>query len=661
VATPALGPGGLQRAVSAASAGSVEETTAAAGEAGPEEEEEQRASGQLRREVVFYYLGHMGGPRAVALLAALYILSELINLTLPLWLAHWTRRGPGAADIQAYVSVYVWLSLASVLFMVLRDLVGNIFGFRAARRLHAEMFAAVLRAPMSFFQDTPQGRIINRFSKDTSEVDKELVWQLIYTLVPVLSVLGNFALVGGVAYFALLAFLPAFWLYYRCWRYYNRAALDLKRISKVTSSPVYDHFNSLGSENAVSLVRAHHQVTQECRRSDRLLAEQQRPEYSLIYVELWFCNCVETLGCVLVFLVAVFAVLGRGRLVSESAAALALTFAGECSSSVQSLIGQIAEFGMAFNCVERLMEYATALPAEAQLGRRPAGDWPSAGTLEVADLRLRYRPGLPLALRGVSFSTGAGERLGVVGRTGAGKSTLLLALLRIAEPELGSRLRLDGEDLLALALRDLRAAIATIPQEPVLFQESLRYNCDPWARHSDAAIWRALEEAQLAPWLLAHRTPEAAEAAAPTAAAEAAQAQTPGPPALDAPAPPQPAGAELEGLLAWEVKEGGQNLSAGQRQMVAIARAVLCESKLVVLDEATAAVDAVTDAAIQLAVRRCFRGSTTLTIAHRLQTILDSDRVLVLAAGEVAELGPPSELREREGGIFRSMLEEAEQ
>merc|ERR1719210_818443 len=160
----------------------------------------------------------------------------------------------------------------------------------------------------------------------------------------------------------------------------------------------------------------------------------------MLYVELWYCMVVQNLGCLLVFFVCIFVVLGRGQLVSAETAALVLTFACQCSSSIQSLIGQIAEFGMAFNCVERVMEYATKLPTEAALTTNtgPAAGWPTRGVLEVANLHLRYRPGLPLVLKGISFTTAAGERLGIVGRTGAGKSTLLLALLRIVEPDEGS-------------------------------------------------------------------------------------------------------------------------------------------------------------------------------------------------------------------------------
>lgn len=395
---------------------------------------------------------------------------------------------------------------------------------------------------------------------------------------------------------------------------------------------------------AVSVVRALRQAEHQCRLNNRLVAEQQRPLYSQLYMEAYFSMRVEQLGCVLVFLVALFVVLGRGRVISAGNAALALTFSGNCSDSIQFLISKVAEFGIAFNCIERVMEYATTLPQEAPpiRGTRPPEGWPSAGVLEVRNLQLRYRPHLPLVLKGVTFSTRAGERLGVVGRTGAGKSSLLLAIFRLTEPEAGSELWVDGVDLLSLGLRDLRGSLAMIPQEPVLFQASLRYNCDPYVLRSDHEVWCALEEAQLAPWLYDQRMGSSLTTAS-----------------VDS-SPPTPCPSEMAAMLGTEIKEGGQNLSAGQRQMVAIARAVLRRSKFIVLDEATAAVDAATDAAIQLAVRRCFVGATTLTVAHRLQTIMDSDRVMVLSEGEVVELGLPSELLAKETGLFRAMVKEME-
>jgi len=426
------------------------------------------------------------------------------------------------------------------------------------------------------------------------------------------------------------------------WRFYNKAALDVKRLSKVVSSPVYDHFSNLCRENGISIVRAHDQVQRQFDMNTLLIAEQQKPQYSMLYLEGWFGMRMSHMGNVLVLFVTVFVVLARGKLVKASQAGLVMSMAGTAADMLQGVMDQLSEFGMAFNCVERVREYSdtspTLLEAPAITDVRPPDGWPQAGRLEIENLQVRYKPELPLVLKGLSVSISGSERMGIVGRTGAGKSSLLMALFRIVEPETGSRILLDGLDTLSMGLHDLRRRLAMIPQEPVLFSADMRYNCDPFGQHSPEHIWKALEEAQLAKWVQ-----EQWQQARPVADASSVnEAQVP------------------EDALKLEIKEGGQNLSAGQRQMVAIARAVLRQSRLVVLDEATAAVDASTDAAIQEAIRRCFAGATTLTIAHRIKTILDSDRIMVLDNGELAELDTPARLRQNPQGIFSQLVEETE-
>lgn len=638
------------------------------GDAGDEEE---RVSGTVKKEVFMYYIQKMGGWRAITFLAFSFAVAEFASMCLPILLANWTANERSPREMMHFAWTYAGISIAVVFFMTFRDIAGNVLGFRAAGNLHKAMLESVLRAPMTFFQDTPQGRIINRFSKDTREIDKQIIWTVSYTLVPAIGLLGNLIMIGYSAPMSLVAFLPSVWLYYKCFVFYNKTALDLKRIEKTTSSPVYDHFSNICRENGCAVVRAHAQVEQQCQRNSKLLSMEMRPNYSTMFAEKWFAVCMMMLSSVLMLCVSLYVVLGRDSLVSPATAALALTFGGLTAESMQFLVNQLAEFGVAFNCVERVMEYSVDLPAEAALvaGHRPPQGWPHEGVLEIIDLKLRYKPELPLVLHGISFKTWAGERVGVVGRTGAGKSSLLLALLRIAEPEEGSKIILDGENLLAMGLRDVRTAIAMIPQEAVLFEGTLRRNVDPYEERTDDEVWAALEGSQFAAQVRAdaeRKRANTAQAVERTSAPEGGQASASDglevPLASNEVTPVEaPAEFSMEEALKMDIKEGGQNLSIGQRQMVSIARAVLRKAKIVVLDEATAAIDAANDAAIQSAIRTCFRGATTLTIAHRLQTILDSDRVLVLDAGHIAELAPPEELQAREGSIFRSMVEEAQQ
>mmetsp|Transcript_22255 Transcript_22255/g.50826 ORF Transcript_22255/g.50826 Transcript_22255/m.50826 type:complete len:1391 (+) Transcript_22255:30-4202(+) len=604
------------------------------------QEEEEYEVGNLKKEVLLFYIRHMGSVPVLCALSLVYGLSEILTLLSAWWLSVWTDKQPVGNDMFYYLYIYTGLNVMVTCFLCVQHLLSNMLSFRAALRLHANMLAALLRRPMSFFQDTPHGRIINRFSKDTEEIDKELIWSLVFCIVPMIQLIGTLLLIALQAWQALLAFAPMLYFFYKVWKYYNRAALDVKRISKVVASPVYDHFSNLCRENGVSVVRAHNQGPRQFDLNATLIVDQQRPKYSMTYLEQWFTMRMSHLGQVLVLFCGLFVVLARNKLIRASRAGLVLSMAATAADMLQGVLDQISEFGMAFNCVERVKEYSSTSPslmeAASTTDVRPPDAWPSAGNLAIENLKLRYKPDLPYVLKGIDVSIPGGQRLGIIGRTGAGKSSLLLALFRIVEPEAGTRITLDGLDVLAMGLFDLRRRLATIPQEPVLFTADMKYNCDPFGEHSVADIWSALEDAQLAPWVKEQwRQRQSGEATELTEEAK-------------------------EEALKLDIKEGGQNLSAGQRQMVAIARAVLRRSKLVVLDEATAAIDASTDAAIQEAIRRCFSEATTLTIAHRIKTILDSDRIMSLADGQVVELDAPTKLLENPAGLFAQLVAETE-
>mmetsp|Transcript_88228 Transcript_88228/g.175269 ORF Transcript_88228/g.175269 Transcript_88228/m.175269 type:complete len:1386 (-) Transcript_88228:154-4311(-) len=632
---------GLQRALSAKSDGSIEEEQVEAYKQDSDDEagEEFRASGNLNPQVIRHYVCQMGG---VIVLVAIILLNgavEALRLAGVWWLGQWTSKPREGSDESFCLAIYVTLNLANVMLGLVASAITYWRGFHAATGLHNDLFASVMRAPMSFFQGTPHGRLINRFSKDTSEIDSGLVQTLSYMVSSFASTICTFCLLGANAIFALLLFAPCIGIYIHVQCRFNRAVTELRRLAKTTASPVYDHFSNLYRENGISVVRAFHEVDNQVLRSNQLIAWQMRSPMTTWYVESWYYQRVEPLGALLVFLVSLYIALGHNRITAGSAA-LGLNLSLSLIYGLPGCIRMFTEVSLKFNCVERVLEYTTQLPAEAAAtvdGHQPPHGWPSTGVLVVEQLALRYGPDKPLALRGLTFKLDAGERIGVVGRTGAGKSSVLTALFRIVEPEPGSKLILDNQDLLAMGLKDLRSAITLVPQDPILFRASLRYNCDPFSQHSDEALWAALDAAQLGTWL---RSQQHAESSGRDEATSQQQ--------------------DLHDPLQTEVQDGGQNLSAGQRQMVALARAMLRCSRVVLLDEATAALDAGADAAIQQAIRICFRGSSMLTIAHRLGTILDSDRIMVLDQGLIAELGPPAELRAKQGGLFHNMLADAE-
>ena len=300
-------------------------------------------------------------------------------------------------------------------------------------------------------------------------------------------------------------------------------------------------------------------------------------------------------------------------------AGLALTNAPLLTELMNNFLKQLTLLETNMVSVERLQAYAALVPEEPmqslnQLTRATVG-WPQRGGIAFRDVVMGYRPGLPDVLQGASFTIEPAEKVGVCGRTASGKSTLLVCLFRLVELRAGSIL-IDGVNIAEIPLAALRSALAIIPQDPVLFTGSLRYNMDPFDEHTDAQIWEVLRACS-----------------------------------MSAPVEEHPDG------LMRPLDEGGGNLSAGQRQLVCMARALLREARVLVLDEATASIDMETDDVIQRTLRERLDGVTVLTIAHRLNTILDYDKVIVMEKGRLAEMGSPQELKGRPEGKFRALLE----
>jgi len=325
-------------------------------------------------------------------------------------------------------------------------------------------------------------------------------------------------------------------------------------------------------------------------------------------------------GNAIVFFAALFAVLGRETGVDTAEAALSVSYALQITSTLNWMVRQISEVETQIVSVERTQEYSeltTEAEWEASEDTKPSISWPSKGNVAFDSYSTRYREGLDLVVKDISCSIYPGEKAGIVGRTGAGKSSLTLALFRLIEPANG-RIIIDGVDISKIGLHDLRKKVTIIPQDPVLFSGTLRLNLDPFETYSDEQIWDSLKHSHLYEYVSG--LPD-----------------------------------KLEHLCA----EGGENLSVGQRQLICLARALLRKSKILVLDEATAAVDLQTDELIQSTIREQFKDSTILTIAHRLNTIMDYDKILVLHEGKLMEMDSPTELLKNKKSAFYSMAKDA--
>ncbi|KAJ1565088.1 hypothetical protein HK405_013179 [Cladochytrium tenue] len=360
------------------------------------------------------------------------------------------------------------------------------------------------------------------------------------------------------------------------------------------------------------------------------------------------------ISAVVVLLAGVSVVLG-GPSVTPGWAGLILLYATQLSDALLWIVRTHAEMEMSMNSVERCVEYSEVEqePAAIVEGARPGDEWPEQGVVNMKDVSVRYAPDLPLVLKKLNFSTRAGEKIGVVGRTGAGKSTLSLAFFRIVPLDEGS-IEIDGKDISKMGLFDLRSRLTIIPQDPVLFAGTLRSNLDPIGASEDAALWRALEKTHVLESLGASNGSSGGEDASEGGdAADGSASGSGGNGSSTAAA----AATGNEITLDSPVTE---NFSQGQRQLICLARALLRDSRVVFLDEATASIDAQTDARIQSTIRGELAGATVFCIAHRLRTVADYDRILVLDHGEFVEFGTPEELMTGAAGAghFRRMCEE---
>ncbi|XP_051630917.1 multidrug resistance-associated protein 1 isoform X4 [Manacus candei] len=548
----------------------------------------------------------------------LFLCNHIASLASNYWLSLWTDD-PVINGTQQYtdvrLGVYGALGISQGIAVFGYSMVVSIGGIFASRHLHHNLLHNVLRSPMSFFERTPSGNLVNRFSKEIDTIDS--------TIPPIIKMfMGSMFNVIGACIVILLAtpiaavIIPPLGLAYLfVQRFYVATSRQLKRLESVSRSPVYSHFNEtlLG----VSIIRAFEEQKRFIKQNDMKVDENQKAYYPSIVANRWLAVRLEYVGNFIVLFAALFAVIARNKL-SAGLVGLSVSYSLQITAYLNWLVRMSSEVETNIVAVERVKEY-TEMEKEAEWSieqTAPASTWPEEGKIEFRGYGLRYREDLDLVLKNINVTINGGEKIGIVGRTGAGKSSLTLGLFRINEAAEGEII-IDGINIAKIGLHDLRFKITIIPQDPILFSGSLRMNLDPFDQHSDEDIWRSLELAHLKNFV-----------------------------------------SSLPDKLNHECAEGGENLSVGQRQLVCLARALLRKSKILVLDEATAAVDLETDKLIQSTIKSQFEECTVLTIAHRLNTIMDYTRVLVLERGEVVECGSPEQLL-RERGIFYSMAKDS--
>ncbi|KDP34963.1 hypothetical protein JCGZ_09251 [Jatropha curcas] len=582
--------------------------------------QEERETGVISWKVLMRYKNALGGAWVVMVLFMCYVLTEVLRVSTSTWLSNWTDQVTTKSHGPIYYNlIYSILSFCQVLVTLLNSYWLIISSLYAARRLHDAMLNSILRAPMVFFHTNPLGRIINRFAKDLGDIDRNVAPFVNMFLGQVSQLLSTFVLIGIVSTMSLWAIMPLLVVFYGAYLYYQSTAREVKRLDSISRSPVYAQFGE--ALNGLSTIRAYKAYDRMAEINGRSMDNNIRFTLVNMSGNRWLAIRLETVGGLMIWLTATFAVMQNGRAENQQAYAstmgLLLSYALNITGLLTTVLRLASLAENSLNSVERIGTYID-LPSEAPPiieGNRPPPGWPSSGSIKFEDVVLRYRPELPPVLHGLTFTVSPSDKVGIVGRTGAGKSSMLNALFRIVELERG-RISIDGCDIAKFGLMDLRKVLGIIPQSPVLFSGTVRFNLDPFNEHNDADLWEALERAHLKDVIRRNSL----------------------------------------GLYA-EVSEAGENFSVGQRQLLSLARALLRRSKILVLDEATAAVDVRTDALIQKTIREEFKSCTMLIIAHRLNTIIDCDRILLLDSGKVLEYDTPEELLSNENSAFSRMVQ----
>ncbi len=565
-------------------------------------EDEEREKGAVKASVYWNYLLSLRGPSKnnwiLALLAVMSVLASALPLMQKGWLANYERFGFHLEPLQA-VQIYGLLGVLVLAMVLLNQLLWLERGLVAGRNFHDRMLQSILRAPVRFFDSTPVGRILQRFSRDLESVDIYLQWSFESFIHCILHVTVSLILVLAVLPLMIFVIAPTLWIYNRVQQDYRRPAREAKRFDSVARSPRYAHFKE--TLMGLVVIRAFDKREWFLRDFYQKLSHSQRMFYGHYMLNRWFSTRVPLIAGVISTstLIGISFAVQQGWVTSGLAGLVtiyALTFWSQLNWGIRIF----ADIESRMTSVERLKFYSNIESEKIDGTSVTRETWPEAGELVVENLQAQYAAHLPLVLKGLSFRVSAGQRVGIVGRTGSGKTTLFQVLYRFLEASAGS-IQIDGVDISTLDLERLRKSLAIVPQDPSLFVGTLRSNLDRYQEYSDDQVWKSLDQAGL--------------------------------------------GAFVRGLnlqLQTPVAENGSNLSQGQRQLLCLARALLIRAKIVLMDEATASVDVQTDADVQRVIREQLKGVTMLIIAHRLGTVADCDQVIELADGQVKQIHDPA-------------------
>ncbi len=560
-------------------------------------EDEDRAIGAVEKTVYFDYINALGGPKnrrkwILFLLFAFAIIAVATPLLQKLWLSQ-SNKMTTLTSLQV-ICIYGVLGAVTMLASYLNRMIWTRRGIEAGNTFHDQMIRSVLAAPIRFFDSTPVGRILQRFSRDMESVDVHLQWSFVSTIHSLFHVLISFLLIILVLPLVAFFMIPILWMYYRIQNDYRRVAREIKRLDSLARSPRYAHFKeTLQGLHVIRAFNQTHWAMDQFYAKIKYATEIFHTHYVL---NRWFSARLPLIGAAISATTGLMIVLSSYRgWIGAGIAGLVTIYAIDFWRHLNWGVRIFSDLESRMTSVERLHYYANIQPEKNVTGQLAliAEDWPQSGELEFRNVSLRYAPHLPQVLKNVSFKIPSGARSGLVGRTGSGKSTIFQSVYRFVDIEKGQIL-LDGVPVHQVPLERLRKNLAVIPQDPTLFMGSLRSNIDRYNEATDEAIMGVLKKVSLEIFVRS-----------------------------------------LPDQLEFKVAENGANLSQGQRQLICLARALLMKVKIIFLDEATASVDVETDAIVQKVIRESLDGMTLVTIAHRLSTLDNYDMIIELRNGQV--------------------------
>ncbi|KAL0574913.1 hypothetical protein V5O48_007057 [Marasmius crinis-equi] len=592
-------------------------------------QDEERNTGAVTWATYGNYFRHAGSIAWAPFILFLLALTQSSEVGNNLTLGFWTSLSIKGFDNGDYMALYAGFGAAQALFTYIISYAVAIIGVHASFSMFRAALNSVLRSPVSFFDTTPMGRILSRLSKDQDTLDAVLPMNTLSFIFVAASVLGTMGLVFYTIPLVGIMFGPTALLYYAMSIFYRRTSVEIKRLDSLSRSAFYSSYSE--TLTGLATIRAYRHESKALDDAETKLDQENRAYYITVALQRWLAVRLDLFSNILILGIGLAAANNRTTL-NPAKIGVVLTYALSLTEVFSHLITTFAANEQNMNAVERLLVYTTLPPEKDEKAQEPPAEWPSQGEIEFKNVDFAYREGLPLVLKNVSFRIKSGEKIGVVGRTGAGKSSIIQALFRISQLNAGS-IEIDSQDINAVSLQRLRTGIALVPQDSTLFLGTLRENLDPLHTRTDAELISAMRRS----WLL----------------------------------PSDRSGdnvGDSRFSLDSTVGDEGSNFSAGEKQLVALCRALVRQSRILVLDEATSNVDVETDTKLQQAIKSEFADSTILCVAHRLNTIdfrpltarqAHYDRIMVMDDGKLAEFDGVLELFDNESSIFRSLCDEA--